>query len=74
MTATDTTTDGPRYPDVHVRLSGSDGSAVLILGKVSRALRSAGVPDAEIRAFTAEAMDGDYDALLRTAMRWVAVS
>lgn len=68
------TTNGPRYPGVHVRLSGTDGNALMILGKVSRAMRSGGVPDAEIAAFAAEAMDGDYDGLLRTAMRWVDVS
>jgi len=39
---------------------------------VTAALRKAGLKD-EIPEFTAEAMSGDYDALLRTCMRWVDV-
>jgi hypothetical protein len=62
-----------KYPEVTVQLSGQDGNAFAILGAVSNALKRAGVDKAERDAFFAEATAGDYDALLRTAMRWVNV-
>jgi hypothetical protein len=63
----------PKFPDVEVQLSGRDGNAFAIIGNVNRALRQAGHGD-QVDAFTAEAMDGDYNHLLATAMRWVDVS
>jgi hypothetical protein len=65
---------GPRYPDVKVRLTGEDGNAYAIMGAVQRALRSAGVSREEVEEYVAESTAGDYDHLLRTAMRWVSVS
>lgn len=61
----------PKYPDVTVQLTGEDGNAFFIIGRVSQALRRAGVDNDEIEAFRKEAMSGDYDNVLRTAMRWV---
>lgn len=61
-----------RYPDVTVQLTGHDGNAFAIIGTVNRALRHAGHGD-ETKAFTEEATSGDYDNVLRTAMRWVNV-
>jgi hypothetical protein len=63
-----------KYPEVHVRLVGEDGNAFAIMGRVSRALKEAGVPQAEIDAYYAESTSGDYDNLLRTATRWVQVA
>jgi hypothetical protein len=63
----------PKY-DIEVELVGHDGNAFAILGKVSRALRNAGVKTDEITAFKAEATAGDYNHLLATCMRWVHVS
>ena len=63
----------PKYPNVVVELVGEDGNAFAILGRVRRALREAGVGKAEVDAFTAEATSGNYDHLLQTVMRWVAV-
>jgi hypothetical protein len=60
-----------RYPDVRVQLTGEDGNAFAILGRVRQALRRGGVSKEEIAAFTAEATSGDYDHLLRTVMEWV---
>ena len=57
-----------------MRLTGSDGNAFAVMGKVTRALTQAGVGKAERDAFLAEAMSGDYDELLATAMRWVTVT
>lgn len=63
----------PLYPDAVAQLSNQDGNAFNIIATVRRALRDAGAPADEINAFQTEAMSGDYDALLRTAMRWVTV-
>ncbi len=63
----------PKHPGVHVKLSGLDGNAFAVLGRVSRALRQAGHPEAAT-AFMDEATMGDYDALLRTAMKYVDVT
>ena len=62
-----------KYPNVTVRLTGEDGNAFFIIGRVGMALRKAGVPNTEIEAFRAEAMSGDYDNVLQTCMRWVEV-
>jgi hypothetical protein len=64
----------PKYPNVHVRLTGEDGNAFFIMGRVCGALRKAGVETSEIKAYQAESMAGDYDHLLRTAMAWVTTS
>jgi len=64
---------GPKYPHITVRLSNTDGNAFSIMGTVARALRAARVPPDEVRRFYDEATAGDYDALLRTCMRWVSV-
>jgi hypothetical protein len=61
----------PRYPDVQVQLTGEDGNAFAILGRTAGALRRAGVPQAEIDEYLAEATGGDYDHLLQTTMGWV---
>jgi len=63
----------PRYPHVSVRLVGEDGNAFAILGRVQRAMKTAGLPPEEIEAFRAEATAGNYDALLVTVIRWVDV-
>jgi hypothetical protein len=64
----------PNYPDINVQLSGSDGNSFMIMGKVSGALRRAGVAKDAIDQFCNECMSGDYDHLIRTCMAWVSVS
>jgi hypothetical protein len=63
-----------KYPNVKVKLVGSNGNAFAILGKVKNALYKAKVPSAEISAFLVEAKSGDYDNLLTTCCKWVDVS
>lgn len=63
-----------KYPHVEVELIGQDGNAFLILGRVQKALRRAGVPQAEIDAYMDEATSGDYDHLLATTMKTVEVN
>jgi hypothetical protein len=65
---------GPKYPHIKVKLVGKDGNAFSILGFVTRAMRKANLPKEEIDKFIAEASSGDYDHLLRTCTKWVAVS
>jgi hypothetical protein len=64
----------PRYPDVHVRLLGEDGSAGAIMGRVTSALKRQGrVSEAECNEFRMQCISGTYDELLQTVMKWVTV-
>lgn len=65
--------DWPKYPNVTVQLTSLDGNAFLIIGRVKRAMRLAGVPLDRIDDFQSQATSGDYDHLLRTCMEWVDV-
>lgn len=60
-----------KHPDVTVQLTGEDGNAFFIIGRTIKALRSAGVANAEVDEFKADAMSGDYDHVLQTVMSWV---
>jgi hypothetical protein len=62
------------YPDVTVQLTGEDGNAFAIIGRVAKALRREVSPEAASQ-FSAEAMNQpSYDALLRLAMSTVNVT
>lgn len=61
----------PKYPHVHVQLSGEDGNAFSILARVQRALMKAQVPKSDIELFYSTATNGDYDHLLQTVMQYV---
>jgi len=57
-----------KFPNIEVQLTGTDGNAFSVIGKVKRALPS------DVRdEFMKEAMSGDYNNVLATAMRWVNV-
>lgn len=58
--------------NLKVKLVGEDGNAFLILGKVSKALRSTGHEDLATE-FMQEATVGDYDYLLATVMKYVEI-
>lgn len=63
---------GPRY-DVTIRLTGTDGNAMMIIGRVGAALRESVGPEAA-REYAGAAMDcGSYDELLRFTMSTVNV-
>jgi hypothetical protein len=62
-----------KYPNITVQLTGEDGNAFAVIGRVRQALKRAGVPSAEVTLFSDEAMSGDYDNVLTTAMKWVNV-
>jgi len=63
-----------KYPNITVELCGHDGNAYSIIGRVTRELRRNDVSQEEIELFKKEAMSGDYDNVLQTAMRWVDVT
>ena len=62
------------YPktNVVVKLTGRNGNAFAILGKVSKALKQAGHPDLA-KQYLNEAMAGDYNHLLQVTMSYVEV-
>jgi hypothetical protein len=59
---------------VEVQLSGMDGNAFSIMGRVQDALRKAGATREELDQYFAESTSGDYDNLLRVACKWVEVA
>ena len=59
--------------DITVDLTGEDGNAFVLIGRVRREMRRAGVAKDEIDAFSREAMSGDYDHVLQTIMATVNV-
>ena len=61
----------PEGAKVVVKLVGEDGNAFSILGRVSRALRRAGMPE-KAEEYLARATAGDYDHLLAVTLEYVA--
>jgi hypothetical protein len=57
-----------------VKLVGTDGNAFAILGAVKQAMRKANVDAETQKAFMDEAMSGDYNNVLVTAMKYCTVS
>lgn len=55
-----------------VRLTGEDGNAFGILGRVRRAIRQSNHPELA-EPFLQEATSGDYDKMLVTCLRYVTV-
>tara|TARA_R110002126_G_scaffold14054_15_gene59823 strand:+ start:116 stop:349 length:234 start_codon:yes stop_codon:yes gene_type:complete len=64
---------GPRFPDITVQLSGTDGNAMMIIGAARRALKRGGADAEDVKLFTDEVTSGDYDNVLQTVMRWMQV-
>jgi hypothetical protein len=58
------------HTKVQVKLVGEDGNAFAILGRVSKALRRSGQPEAA-KEYMAHATAGDYDHLLQVTMEYV---
>lgn len=64
----------PKYKRIEVPLSGEDGNSFFIIGRVTKAMKRGGINASETKAFTEEAMSGDYQNLLRTVMKWVSTT
>jgi hypothetical protein len=60
-----------KFPHIKVRLFAKD-SPFAILGRTIKAMRSAGVEQAEIDSYTKEATSGDYNKLLAVTAQWVS--
>lgn len=65
--------NSPKF-NINVKLTGKDGNAFTIMGKVKLALKKAGATEEEISEYINESMSGDYNHLLRTAQTWVNVT
>lgn len=65
-------TNGPIF-DIDVELLGQDGNAFFIIGRIEKEMRRAGVSKRDMAEFREEAMSGDYNNVLTTAMKWVNV-
>jgi hypothetical protein len=57
-----------KHPEISVQLSGEDGNGFFIASRVRMALKNAGVSEEEREEFWADALSGDYNHLLATAM------
>lgn len=62
-----------KYPEIEVQLTGTDGNAFALLGKVSQALRKGKVSKESRDEFMKEAMSGNYNHLLATCAEWCNV-
>jgi hypothetical protein len=60
----------PLYPNVTVKLVGSDGNAFNIIALCRSEARKQGVPADKLNEFLNEAMESDYHNLLRVCMKW----
>ena len=56
-----------------VKLTGEDGNAYAIMGTIAIALRKAGFPQEHIDEYYEESTSGDYNNLLRVAMRYADI-
>jgi hypothetical protein len=61
-------------PRPKVKLIGKDGNAYSIMGYCHRAWAKASLPEAKWDEIRTEMMAGNYDHLLRTAMKYFRVS
>mgnify|MGYP000926631824 FL=1 len=69
---TQTNDNNAPLTDAVVVLTGTDGNAFAILGKVRRAILKSNHPEL-IDQFMTDATSGDYDYLLATCFRYVTV-
>ena len=54
--------------EVVCELTGQDGNAFGVMGRVKKSLRQAEVDKSVIEQYSKDAMSGDYDNLLRVSM------
>jgi len=63
-----------KYPEIEVQLVGEDGNAFAIMGRVTKAMKRAGISKEEIDNYRKDAMSGDYNNLLAVTMDWVTAN
>ena len=59
----------PLFPEITVKLSGTDGNVFAIMGAVRKGLHYGKAGQEAIDAFVEESEAGDYDHTIQTAMR-----
>ena len=59
-----------KYPNIKVKLTGENGNAFFILGRINNIMKRNKLPKTEIDLFMQEAISGDYNNLLSTCMKW----
>jgi hypothetical protein len=57
-----------KFDNVTVKLIGEDGNAMAIIGRVSKAMKRAGINQSDIDAYTSACFKGDYDNVLRVTV------
>jgi hypothetical protein len=61
----------PKFPNIEVDLSNSNGNAVAIMGRTAKALRRGGATPEEVADYRSDAKSGDYDHVIQVTMAWV---
>ncbi|SLM30859.1 conserved hypothetical protein [Desulfamplus magnetovallimortis] len=56
-----------------VKLTGSDGNAFAVMGKIKQALQRAGADKEYVNQYISEAMSGDYNNLLVVSMEYAEI-
>lgn len=65
----------PKYPKVHVQLTGEDSNVFHLMGLVIRAMRQGDLGGDVIEAMQSEVFESvSYDQALSVFMSWVSVS
>jgi hypothetical protein len=65
--------DIPVYPDISVRLIGTDNHPMAIVAVLTKGLRDGGIGRDEIDRIVREALSGDYDHVLSTCLKYIRV-
>lgn len=63
----------PVYPDIHVKLIGTDSHPMMIVAALTKGLCAGGIERDEINRIMREALSGDYDNVLATCLKYVRV-
>jgi TolB-like protein len=62
-------------PNLVVQLTGTDGNAFALIGKVAREMKRAGVREELVTQFKADCLGAEsYENLLQIIMDWVVVT
>lgn len=65
----------PKYPNIELQLTGKDGNAFAILGRLSKALRRAGLSHDQVKVIINECTrQPNYQSLLAKVMEYVEVT
>lgn len=63
----------PVYPNIRLKLIGTDNHPMSIVAVLSKGLRKGGIGGAEIDRIIREALSGDYDNVLATCLKYARV-